>query len=71
MFVITLSNMFVTTTGLGGPHATWLTWDTLEDAIKAAIELNAQHGLYAYIHPADRTDLTVEMIDTHSFGYVN
>lgn len=70
MFVITLSNMFVTTTGLAGP-APFRTWDTLEEAIEAAIALNAIHGLYAYIHPADRTDLTVEMIDTHSFGYAN
>lgn len=70
MFVITLSNMFATTTGLadGSPRRTW---DTLEDAIKAAVELNAQHGLNAYIHPADRTDLTLAMIDTHSFGYAD
>lgn len=70
MFVITLSNMFVTETGLAGP-APFRTWETLEEAIEAAIELNAQHGLYAYIHPADRTDRVVEMIDTHSFGYIN
>lgn len=69
MFVITLSNMFATTTGLAGPSSTWLTWDTLEDAIKAAIELNAKYGLYAFVHPADHTDRTLEMIDTHSFGY--
>ena len=69
MFVITLSNMFATTTGLGGPAPTWLKWDTLNDAIKAAVELNAQHGLNAYIHPANRTDLTVDMVGTHTFGY--
>lgn len=70
MFVITLSNMFVTTTGLadGSPFRTW---DTLEDATEAAIELNAQYGLHAFIHPADRTDRCLEMIDTHSFGYRN
>lgn len=71
MFVITLSNMFVTTAPLGEPGGTRLEWATLEDAIKAAIELNALHGLHAYIHPADRTDRTLEMIDTHSFGYRN
>jgi len=71
MFIITLSNMVVTSTGLGGPADTWLKWETLEDAVKAAIELNAQYGLYAYIHPADRTDRTLEMIDTHSFGYTS
>lgn len=71
MFVITLSNMFVTTTGLGGPAGTWLKWDTLEDAIKAATELNARYGLNAYVHPADRTDRTLAMIDTHTFGYAN
>jgi len=71
MFVITLSNMFATTTGLAGPASTWLRWDTLEDARKAAVELNAHYGLHAYIHPADRTDITLEMIDTHSFGYAD
>ena len=71
MFVITLSNMFVTTTGLGGPAGTWLTWDALDDAVKAAVELNAHYGLYAYVHPADRTDKTLAMIDKHSFGYTD
>lgn len=69
MFVITLSNMFATTSGLGGPAATWLTWETLEEAKTAAIELNAKYGLNAYIHPADQTDITLDMIDTHTFGY--
>ena len=68
MFVISLSNMFVTTSGLAGPSPR-LTWDTLEDATKAAIELNALHGLTAYISPADHTDRTVAMINTYSFGY--
>jgi hypothetical protein len=71
MFVITLSNMFATTTGLAGPVGTWLKWDTLEEAREAAIELNARYGLNAYIHPADRTDITLDMIDTHSFGYID
>lgn len=69
MFVITLSNMFATTSGLAGPAETWLTWETLEEAKEAAIELNAKYGLNAYIHPADRTDLVLDMIDTHTFGY--
>lgn len=70
MFVITLSNMFVTHTGLadgGGIRE----WETLEEAKEAAIALNAIHGLHAYIHPADRTDRTLEMIDTYTFGYAN
>lgn len=71
MFVISLCNTYATTTGLGGPAATWLRFETLDDAMKAATELNAQHGLNAYIHPADRTDLTVEMVGTHTFGYAN
>lgn len=71
MFVITLSNMFVTIAGLAVPGSPRVTWDTLEDATKAAIELNAIHGLHAYIHRADRTDLTVGMIDTYTFGYAN
>lgn len=71
MFVISLSNMIVCEAGLAVPGSPFREWATLEDAIKAATELNAQHGLHAYIHPADRRDLTVEMIDTHSFGYAN
>lgn len=71
MFTITLCNMFATTAGLGGPQGTLLTWPTLEEAKKAAVELNAQHGLNAYIHPADRSDLTVGMVGTHTFGYAN
>lgn len=70
MFVISLSNMLVTTTGLadGSPIREW---PTLEEAREAAIELNATHGLNAYICPADRTDRSVDMIDTHTFGYAN
>lgn len=74
MFSISLSNLMVTTQGLGGgtlTGATVLTWDTLEEALEAATRLNAEHGLYAYIHPADRTDRTVEAVFTHSFGYAN
>lgn len=70
MFVISLSNMFVTPSGLAGP-APFRTWDTIEEATQAAIELNAQYGLHAYIHPADRTDRCLKMIDTHTFGYTD
>lgn len=69
MFVITLCNMYATTTGLGGPASTWLRWATLDEAKTAAVELNAQHGLNAFIHPAERTDLTLDMVGTHTFGY--
>ena len=71
MFVISLSNMYVCEAGLAVLGSPFRTWDTLEDARKAAIELNAQHGLNAYIHPANRRDMTVEMIDTHTFGYTD
>lgn len=71
MFVISLSNMYVCEDGLAVPGSPLRTWNTLEEAIAAAIELNATHGLNAYIHPADRRDHTVEMINTHSFGYAN
>lgn len=70
MFVISLSNMLVTTTGLAD-RSPIRKWDKLDEAILAAIELNAQHGLYAYVSPAERTDMTRVMIDTHSFGYAN
>lgn len=71
MYVISLSNMMATTTGLAGPQSTWLTWATLEEATEAAVKLNAQYGLNAYILPADRTDRCLAMVDTHSFGYAN
>jgi hypothetical protein len=70
MFVISLSNEIVTN-GFGHGKDNWLKWDSLYEATQCAISMNRQHGLYAYVHPLEHTDRTVEAATTYSFGYAD